>query len=95
MGYNHDDIMVWQEASIAEKIIKLFPNENIVFNEKSNTRKPGFWFKNHNLTIEVDEENHEIMAQTMKKKEKTCLKVINLKHFDLIQMIITLIFLNL
>ena len=95
MGYNHDDIMVWQETSIAEKIIKLFSNENIVFNEKSNNRKPGFWFKNHNLTIEVDEENHEIMAQAMKKKEKTCLKVKILKLFDLIQMILTLIFLNL
>ena len=66
-----------------------------MFNEKSNNRKPGFWFKNHNLIIEVDEENHEIMAQTMKKKEKTCLKVKILKLFDLIQMILTLIFLNL
>ena len=30
LGYNHDDIMIQEEKSIAEKIIKLFPNENIV-----------------------------------------------------------------
>ena len=30
LGYNLDDIMVREETSIAEKIIKLFPNENIV-----------------------------------------------------------------
>ena len=29
LGYNHDDIMVGEETSIAEKIIKLLPNENI------------------------------------------------------------------
>ena len=30
LGYNHNDIMVREETSIAEKIIKLFPHENIV-----------------------------------------------------------------
>ena len=30
LGYNHDDIMIQEETSIAEKIIKLFPNGNIV-----------------------------------------------------------------
>ena len=59
LGYNHDDIMVREETSIAEKIIKLFPNENIVLNKKFNNRKPDIWFKNHNLIIEVDEGNHE------------------------------------
>ena len=34
LGYNHDDIMVQEETSIAEKIIKLFHNENIVLNKK-------------------------------------------------------------
>ena len=34
LGYNHHNIMVWEETSIAEKIIKLFPNENIVLNKK-------------------------------------------------------------
>ena len=50
LGYNHNDIMVWQETSIAEKI-KLFPLEDIVLNEKFNNRKPD---KSHNLIIEVD-----------------------------------------
>ena len=59
MEYNHDGIMVREETSIAEKIIKLFPNENIVLNKKFNNRKPDIWFKNHNFTIEVDEGNHE------------------------------------
>ena len=47
--------MVRQETLITEKIIKLFPNENIVLNEKFNNRKPDISFKNHNLIIEVDE----------------------------------------
>ena len=29
LGYNHDDIMVREETLIAEKIIKLFPPENM------------------------------------------------------------------
>ena len=58
LGYNHGDIMVREETSIAEKIIKLFSNENIALNKKFNNKKPGIWFKNHNLIIEVDEGNH-------------------------------------
>ena len=50
--------MVQEETSIAEKIIKLFPKENIALNEKFNNRKPDIWFENHNLIIEVDEGNH-------------------------------------
>ena len=45
LGYNHDDIMAREETSIAEKIIKLFPNKNIVLNKKFNNRKPDIWFK--------------------------------------------------
>ena len=51
LGYNHDDIMVWEETSIAEKIRKLFPHENIALNKKFNNRKPDIWFKNHNFKI--------------------------------------------
>ena len=40
LGYNHSDIMICEETSIAEKIIKLFPKENIVLNKKFNNRKP-------------------------------------------------------
>ena len=76
--------MVRDETSIAEEIIKHFPNENIVLNKKFNNRKPDIWFKNHNLIIEVDEGNHE----------KTCLKSIILKFFDVIQMILSLTFLH-
>ena len=87
--------MVREETSIAEKIIKLFPNENIVLNEKFNDRKPDVWFKNHNLTIELMKEIMKIMTQTMKKKEKTCLKSIILKFLDVIPMILNLVSLNL
>ena len=59
LGYNQDDIMAWEETSIAEEVIKLFSIENIVLNKKLNNRKPDIWFKNHNLTIKVDEGNHE------------------------------------
>ena len=38
LGYNHDDIIFWEETSIAEKIIKLFRNENIVLNKKFNNQ---------------------------------------------------------
>ena len=59
LGYNHTDIMICEETSIAEKIIKLFPKENIVLNKKFNNRKPDIWFKNYNIIIENDEGNHE------------------------------------
>ena len=81
LGYNHDDIMVREETSIAEKIIKLFPNENIVLNKKFNNRKPDIWFKNHNLTIEVDEGNHENYVSDDEKERETMFKKNNLKFF--------------
>ena len=55
LGYNHDDIMVREETSIAEKIINLFPEENIALNKKFNNRKPDIWFKDYNIIIKVDE----------------------------------------
>ena len=45
LEYNPNDILVREETSIAEKIIKLFPDENIVLNKKVNNRKPDIWFK--------------------------------------------------
>ena len=86
--------MVREETSIAEKIIKPFPKENIKLNKKFNNRKPDIWFKNHNLIIDVDEGNHENYDLDDEKKEKTCLKSIILKFLDVIQMILILIFLN-
>ena len=59
LGYNHNNIIVCEETSIAEKTVKLFPHENIVLNKKFNGRKPDIWFKKaKNVTIEVDEGNH-------------------------------------
>ena len=59
IGYNHNDIMVREETSIAEKLIKLFPRENIVLDKKINNRKPDIWFKDNNIIIEVDKGNYE------------------------------------
>ena len=81
LGYNHDDIIVREETSIAEKIIKLFPNENIVLNKKFNNRKPDIWFKNHNLTIEVDEVNHENYDTDDEKEREGMFKKHNFKTF--------------
>ena len=86
--------MVWEETSIAEKIIKLFPNENIVLNKKFNNRKPDIWFKNHNLIIEVDEGNHENYDSDDKKEREDMFKKHILNFFDVIPMILILIFLN-
>ena len=81
LGYNHNDIMVWEEASIAEKIIKLFPNENIALNKKFNNRKPDIWFKNHNFITEVDEGNHENYDWDDEKEWEDMFKKPNFKIF--------------
>ena len=83
--------MVREETAIAKKIRKLFPHEDIVL---SKNRKPNIWFPNHNFIIEVGEGNHENYDSDDEKKEKTCLKSIILKFFNVIQMILILIFLN-
>ena len=66
--------MIWEETSIAEKIIKLFPKENIELNKKFNNRKPDIWFKNHNIIIEVDEGNHENYDLDDEKERKDMFK---------------------
>ena len=58
-GYNHDNIMVCKETSIAEKIIKLFPDQNTVQNKKFNGRKPDISYKDLHFIVEVDEGNHK------------------------------------
>ena len=55
LGYNHNDIMICEETSIAEKIIKLFSRENMVLI----TENQIFGLKIINFIIEVDERNHE------------------------------------
>ena len=94
LGYNHDDKMVWEETSIAEKIRKLFPHENIALNKKFNNRKPDIWFKNHNIIIEVDEGNHENYDLNDENEREDMFKSHNFKIFHVIQMILILIFLN-
>ena len=65
--YNHDDIMVWEETSIAEKIKKLFPHEDIVLNKKFNNRKPDIWFTIIILLLKLMKGTMKIMTQMMKK----------------------------
>ena len=62
--------MVQQETSIAEKIKKLFPHEDIVLNKKFNNRKLDIWFTNHNFIIEIDEWNHEHYDLDDEKKKR-------------------------
>ena len=80
LGYNHDDIMVHEETSIAEKIIKLFTKENTALNKKFNNRKPDIWFKDHNI-IEVDERNHENHDSDDEKEREDLVKNHNFKIF--------------
>ena len=94
LGYNHDEIMVQEEASIAKKIIKLFPHEDIVLNKKFNNRKPDISFTNHNFIVEIDEGNYENYDSDDEKEKENMFKKHNLKFFDVIPMILILIFLN-
>ena len=73
--------MVWEETSTAEKIIKLFPNKNIVLNKKFNNRKLDILFKNHNLIIEVDEGNHKSYDSDDEKEREDMFKKHNFKIF--------------
>ena len=81
LEYNHDDIMIWEETSIAEKIIKLFPKENIKLNNKFNNRKPDIWFKDYNIIIEADEGNHENYDSNDEKEREDIFKIHNFKIF--------------
>ena len=72
--------MVQEETSIAEKIIKLFPHENIVLNKKFNNRKPAIWFKNRNLIIEVHKGNQENYDSDDQKERENMLIKHNFKN---------------
>ena len=60
LEYNHNDIMIREETSIAEKIINLLTDCYIVLNKKFNNRKPDIWFENYDVISEISEGNHEI-----------------------------------
>ena len=81
LGYNHNDMMIREETSMAEKIIKLFPKENIALNKKLNNRKPDIWFKDYNIVIEVDEGNHENYDSDDEKEREDMFKKHNFKIF--------------
>ena len=83
------------KKAVAEKILKLFPNENIVLNKNFNNGKPDICFKNHNFIIDVDEGYHENYDSGDEKERKYILKSIILKFFNTILMIVILNFLNL
>ena len=87
--------MVCKETSIAEKILKLSPDENIVLNKNFNGRKANIWFKDHDCTVEVDEGSHENYYSDDEKEREDMFKKHNFKTFDVIQMILILIFLDL
>ena len=78
---NRGNIMVREETSIAEKIIKLFPDENIVLNKKFNNRKPDIWFKDLDTIVEIDEENHESYDTDDEEEKKNIFKKHNFKIF--------------
>ena len=73
--------MILEEASISEKIIKLFPKGNIVLNKKFNNKKPGIWFTNCHFIIEVDERNHENYDSDDEKERENMFKKHNFKIF--------------
>ena len=81
IGYNHNDIRICEETSNSEKIIKLFPKENIELNKKFNNRKPDIWFKDYNIIIEVDEGNHKNYDSDDEKEREDMFKKLNLKTF--------------
>ena len=81
LGYNHDDIMAREETSIAEKILELFPDDNILLNKNFNGRKPDIWFKDYDCTVEVDAGNHENYDSDDEKEKEGMFKRHNLKTF--------------
>ena len=52
-----------------------------MLNKKLNNRKPDIWFKNYNLTIEVDEGNHESYDTDDEKEREDMFKKHNFKIF--------------
>ena len=73
--------MVREETSMSQKIIKLFPHENIVFNKIFNNRKSDIWLKNNNIIIEVDEATHENYDSDDEKEREDMFKNHNFKFF--------------
>ena len=81
MGYNHEDIIVREKSSIAEKILKLFLDENIVLKKNFNGRKPDIWFKDYDCTLEVAEGNNDHYDTDDGKEREDMFKKHNFKIF--------------
>ena len=86
--------MICEETSIAEKIIKLFRKKILCLIASLITENQIFGLKLIVLLLKLMNEIMKIMIQMMKKKEKTCLKIIILNFFDVIPITVSLIFLN-
>ena len=71
--------MVREETSIAEKMIKHFPHQNIVLNKKFDRKKSDIWFKDINFVVEVDEANHEDYDTDDEKEKEDMFKRHNFK----------------
>ena len=88
--------MVREETSVAEKIIKLFPHEDIMLSKKFNNRKPDIWFTNHNFITEFDEGNHENYDSDDEKERKNMFKIFrcnpNDTNFDFFKFLGEIIF---
>ena len=73
--------MVSEDTSIAEKILKLFADENFVLNKNFDGRKPDIWFKDCDFTVEVDERNHEYYGTDDGKEREVMFKKHNFQIF--------------
>ena len=71
--------MVRKDVSLAEKIIKLFLDENVVLNKSINDKKPDIWFKDLHFTVEVDEGNHKNYDTGEEKEREDMFKRHNIK----------------
>ena len=90
------DVLIQEETSIAEKNNKtFFPTKILSLIKNLITENQIFGLKIIILLLKLLKEIMKIMTQIMKKKGKARLKSIILKLFDVIQMILTFIFLNL
>ena len=73
LGYYHDDIMIREETSIAEKIIKLFPKEKLLLLMKNLIAENQIiGLKIIILLLKLMKEIMKIMIHMTKKKEKIC-----------------------
>ena len=74
LGYNHGNILVHEEQSIASKIIKLFSNEKNITRQKSQGQKAKYVFVNCKVIIEIDVGDHIRYDSDNEKERQYTLK---------------------